>query len=336
MKQLALLLALVAAPPALGPASAGELPRGPVEIRDGHLLAQPRLTLPAVSPYTTRNGAWALQLSALWSNSFSWTQDVKGEEPADRRFLIDGESLGLDLQVRRGLGPNLDAGIRIPVQGRGGGSSDGFIDWWHRLAHAPDGDRPHFLKDEFRVEGLTTDHVPFSWNDRTGFGLGDLEFEARYRIRDGGASRSVSAALVGRVSLPTGTGPFSGGGLGGGAQLVAEVPLSGSFDLYGGLGVTAQDPGPIDGVEYVPLRAAGFLAIEWRPWRRFSLVAETNAASRLVENIDKYPGEHWLVNVTGRIDLGRHTRLDLGFTENIWSQLSTTDFALYVGLGIRP
>jgi hypothetical protein len=335
LRHLAPLLALLATPPALGPASAADLPRGPAEVRDGHVLAQPRLTLTAVSPHTTRPGAWALQVSTLWSNSFSWAQDVNGETPRDRRFLLDGETLALDLQVRRGLGANLDAGIRVPVLGRGGGTLDGFIDWWHRVAHAPDGDRPRFLTDAFRVEGITTDRTAFSWSDRTGFGLGDVEVEARYRIRDG-ASGSPSAALVGRVSLPTGTGPFQGGGLGGGAQLVADLPLSASFDLYGGLGFTAQDPGPVDGLEFAPLRAAAFLAVEWRPWHRFSLVAETNAASRLVLNIDRYPGTHWLVNVTGRIDLGTRTRLDLGFTENIWSQLTTTDFALYAALGFRP
>ena len=335
MRHLALLLALLLAPPALPLACPADLSRGPVEIRDGQLLAQPRLTLPALSPHTTRQGAWSLQVSALWSNSFSWVQDVPGEQPEDRRFLIDGESLALDLQVRRGLGPNLDVGIRVPLQGRGGGTLDGFIDWWHRVAHTPTGNRPDFLTDAFRVEGVTTDEEAFSWNDRSGFGLGDVELEARYRVGHG-SSPSPSAALVGRVSLPTGSGPFGGGGFGGGGQLVADVPLSGSFDLYAGLGFSAQDPGPVRGLEYAPLRAHGFLALEWRPWRRLSLVAETNAASRLVENVDRYPGVHWLVNVSGRLDLGTRTRLDLGFTENFASQLSTTDFALYAGVSLRP
>jgi hypothetical protein len=273
--------------------------------------------------------------SALWANSFSWTQDVAGEEPKDRRFLIDGEALAVDLTVRRGLGANLDVGLRVPVQGRGGGSLDGFIDWWHRVAHTPDGDRPLFLKNAFRVEGVTTDHQPFSWNDSTGYGLGDVELETRYRVRDGG-NTAWSASIVGRVSLPTGTGPFAGNGFGGGGQLVARRPLSRAFDFYGGLGFTVQDPGPVRGVEYTPVRAHGFLAVEWRPWRRFSLVVETDAASRLVENIDSYPGVHWIVNVTGRTDLGARTRLDVGFTENIWSQQGTTDFALYASFGFRP
>ena len=273
--------------------------------------------------------------SAHWANSFSWTQDVAGETPEDRRFLIDGEAVALDFTLRRGLGPNLDAGVRVPLQWRGGGALDGFIDWWHRVFNTPDGDRPLFLTDAFRVEGKTTGGGSFSWNDQTGFGLGDVELEARYRIRDG-SSTSPSAALVARVSLPTSTGPFAGQGLGAGGQLVADVPLSRSFDLYGGLGFTAQDTGPVRGVSYAPVRAHGFVAIEWRPWSRFSLVAETDAASRLVENIDSYPGLHWIVNVTGRIDLGERTRLDLGFTENLKSQLTTTDFAFYAAVALRP
>jgi hypothetical protein len=336
VKHLPLLLALLAAPPALRAARSDDLSRGPVEIRDGQLLAQPRLTLPALSPQTVRQGTWELQASALWSNSFSWTQDGPGETPRARSFLIDGESLALDLHVRRGLGPNLDVGVRVPFQGRGGGTLDGFIDWWHRLAHTPDGDRPRFLRSAFRVEGITTDRESFSWNDLSGSGLGGVELETRYRIRRG-SSRTPSAALVGRIVLPTSTGPFQGsGGFGGGGQLVGQLPLSGSFDLYAGLGFTVQDPGPVRRVEYVPLRADGFLALEWRPAQRLSLVAETNAASRLVENIDRYPGVHWIVNVTGRVDLGKRTRLDVGFTENIWSQLTTTDFALFLGLGFRP
>ena len=146
----------------------------------------------------------------------------------------------------------------------------------------------------------------------------------------------LGAALVARASLPTGTGPFAGNGAGVGGQLVLGAPLARSFDLYAGAGLTAQGRGPVQGVLYAPARAHGFVALEWRPWRRLSLVAETDAASRLVENIDSYPGLHWIVNVTGRVDVGPRLRLDLGFTENIESQLTTTDFALYLGLGLRP
>ena len=70
--------------------------------------------------------------------------------------------------------------------------------------------------------------------------------------------------------------------------------------------------------------------------RPLSLLVETNAASRLVANVEKYPGTHWIVNLGGRLDLGRRTRLDFFLTENIISQQTTTDFAIYTGLTVRP
>lgn len=319
----------------LAPAAAEDAPRGPSPLRDAHLLAQPRLTLPAATPFVLAPGRFTVEVSTTIANSFSWTQDEAGEAPKDRRFLIDGEAVLADVTLRRGLSANFDAALRVPVRHRGGGFLDGFIDWWHGLVNVPDGDRPLFVQDAFRVEGLTTDKAPFSWNEARGTGLGDVEVEARYRVLDGD-SDAPSIALVGRVSLPTGSGPFAGNGLGAGVQLLSHVPLSSRFDLHLGAGATVQDPGSVRGVEYVPARAHGFLALEWRPLRTLSLVVDTNAATRLVENIDTYPGTHWILNVTTRIDLSDTARLDLGFTENLKSQLTTTDFALYLGLSLRP
>lgn len=307
----------------------------PAEIRDGHLLAQPRLTLPATSARTTPAGAFAFRTSLLWSNSFSWTQDVAGEEPEDRRFLLDGETATIDLELRRGLGANLEAGIRLPVHGRGGGVLDAFIDAWHRLAHVPDGKRPQFLRDAFRIEGVTTEGRPFSWTDDTGWGLGALELDGRLRVQDGGGD-GVSVALVARVRLPTGTGPYAGGGFGAGAQVAADVPLGRRFALFTGAGFTAQARGPVRGIEYEPTRLHGYLALEWRAARWLSVIGETNAATRLVANVDRYPGTHWMANVGGRFRLGGRTWLDAYVTENILSQLSTTDFGVYLALSVRP
>ena len=312
-----------------------EARRGPADVRDDHLLAQPRLTLPATSPHTVPRGDWTVDVSLLLSNSFSWTQDVRGENPADRRFLIDGEALTLAPTLRRGLGRHVDVGLRVPMQHRGGGVLDGFIDSWHRVFHAEDAARPIFLRDAFRIEGSTTDKVHFSWNPYEGTALGSVQLDVRWRTLDGG-SDGTSLALVGRLSLPTATEPYDRHGLGAGAQLVVATPLGRTTDLYAGAGLSVQDPGPVRGLEYSRTRAQGFAAFEWRPWRRVSLIVETNAASRLVENIDSYPGVHWLVNLGGRVDLGRAVRLDVGVTENLIAQQSTTDFGLFFALGWRP
>ena len=309
--------------------------RGPAEIRDGHLLAQSRLTLPALSTQTVPAGRFEVRTTMLWSNSFSWTQDEAGENPEDRRFLLDGETAILDLSLRRGLTAHLDLGLRVTAMGRGGGTLDGFIDAWHRLANAPDGKRPSFVRDAFRVEGLTSDGVPFSWNAQQGWGLGPLELDVRWRLVDGGRD-SPSVALANRVLLPTGSGSYAGGGFGAAVQIAVDVPLGRRFDLFTGMGVTAQDPAPVRGLEYETARLHGTLSLEWRATRWLSLVADTSAASRLVSNIDRYPGTHWMVDIGGRIDLGTRTRLDVFLVENILSQLTTTDFGIYLGLSVRP
>ncbi len=328
------LLLLLAAGAAYAQTPPDNLHPGPSEIRDEHVLAQPRLTLTALSPAITPAGQWSLSLSTLWSNSFSWNQDVPGEFPGHRSYLMDAETFTLDATLRYGLRRNLEVGLRLPLRWRGGGILDALIDAWHSALDLPNGGRPYFPRDAFQVEGTTTTGQSFSWTDLPGVGLGDAELQSRWRFVDGGSS-SISLALVGRLSLPTGTGPYAGNSAGVAGQLVLGAPLSRRFDLYAGFGGSVQGSGPVRGIEYEPSRLHGFLAVEWRVWQRVSLVAETNAANRLVANIENYPGTHWLLNVTGRIDLGQRTRLDLGFTENIKDQLSTTDFAMYAALALR-
>ncbi len=312
-----------------------ETRRGPTELRDEHLLAQDRLTLPAFGPDTVGRGRWMVRASLLWLNSFSWTQDVAGETPEDRRFLIDGESRTFDATVRYGVRANVDVGLRMPVRWRGGGELDPVIDTWHRVLRLPDGNRDDFVRDRFRVEGRTTEGEPFSWSEETGTGFGNLEAEGRWRFREGGRE-GWTAALEGRLALPTGTGPFAGDGLGYGLQLVGARRLASSLDLFVGAGAVVQDEGPVRGVLYEPLRGQFFVALEWRPARRMSLVGETDVASRLVQNVDRYAGLHWMVNVSGRIDVSRSARLEIGFTENVESQLSTADFGIHFGLVWRP
>ncbi|MGH9362289.1 MAG: hypothetical protein ACRD2T_10260, partial [Thermoanaerobaculia bacterium] len=60
--------------------------RGPLEVRDEFILAQPRLTLPPVSPDTLGEGGTSARLALHWGNSFGW----------DQSFFIDGETRTVD------------------------------------------------------------------------------------------------------------------------------------------------------------------------------------------------------------------------------------------------
>jgi hypothetical protein len=310
--------------------------RGPTEIRDEQILAQPRLTLPALSPDTLGAGRSEARAAFLWSNTFGWTQDVPGEAPQDREFLIDGETATVDVTYRRGVSENVDIGARLPLRWRGGGILDGLIDWYHNLVGlrgSHDGDRPQFIRDAFRVEGRTSAGRPFSWDGDTGSGLGNLELESRWRVHR--SADGFTTALSARVGLPTATAPFDGNGVSFGLQVLGARPLGRRFDLYVGLGATVESADEVLGVGYEPVRGHGFLAFEWRAGRSWSLVAETDAATRLVRDISRYPGGHWIVNVDAKIDVSRRARLELGFTENLMSQISTTDFAMHGGIVLR-
>ncbi|MBI3932694.1 MAG: DUF3187 family protein [Acidobacteria bacterium] len=332
--------ALAAALAAGSPASCEEtalVRRGPIERRDGWLLAQGRLTLPAVSPDTLAPGETRVRASLDWGNDFGWRPGPSGT-PNDVAYIVDGEHGRLDLEVRRGLGPGWDAGIRVPVLWRGGGFLDDVIDAWHGVTTRlglPDNDRSDFPTDRLRVEGHDGDGRPVAWPGRSGAGLGRLEVDARWapvRPVDG---RGWTAAVVGRVAAPTGTGPFTGTGLEAGAQLVAARGLGSAFDVYAGAGATASSTRRAAGLDYARHRAHGFLVLEWRPARRLSLLVETSAASRLVTSLADYPALVSYLRIGAQLDVGARWRLEGGFTENLAHQQATTDFGVFLGVASR-
>lgn len=311
--------------------------RGPIEIRDDWLLAQPRLTLPATTPDPLPCGTWYGRVQLIMGNDFGYSQDGAAETPDDRRFLVDGEHYTVGLTARRAISSTVDVGIRIPVRWRGAGFMDSIIDAFHDLT-APfgslDNGRPFFDNDKFRVEGRDKDFNPLAWTD-TGWGLGNIELEAHWAFHRPRYDGDVRAALIGRVGLPTGTGPFETGSVDVGVQVVAAKRLHPRWDLYGGAGGTWFSETAIEGIEYEPFRGHGFLAVEWHVARTWSLFVQSDAATRLVTNLVSYPSVQWYIDFGAKIDLGRRWEFELGFRENLLDQQTTTDIAVFFGLAGR-
>jgi hypothetical protein len=324
----------VAGPPlARGPIDPLAVSRGPVEIRDEWMLAQPRMTLPATSPDVLPRGCTELSLHADWGNDFGFSQDGPAESPlADRRFLVDGEHRTIALTARRGIGRGLDLTLRLPIQWRGAGILDPFIDAFHDATGTLDNDRPAFDENRYRIEGRDEEGDRFTWNDSHGTGLGNIEFALRKRLL---ASRRVRVAAVARFGLPTGTGPFRTDSWEVGLQCVGAWRLHRRWDLYGGLGGTWYSEEAIRGIEYEPWRGYGFLAVEFRFARAWSLVMQSDASTRLVRNLAEYPGHQWYVAAGLKGDLGRGWRFVLGFTENLENQQSTSDVSGWTSLEKR-
>lgn len=336
-------LARVQAPAAPRPAAApGGLParRGPVEVRDEWLLAQPRLTLPALSPDPVGRGRWRARVAVNRGNDFGWAQTEAGELPeaGDRRFLVDGEHQTTEASLRYGLTSTLDLAVRVPLHWRGGGFMDDFIDAFHEAfawAGFLDNDRPAFDVDRHRIEGRSPGGEPFSWSDDTGTGLGRVELAAHWAFAGACPPACTAWALVGRLTLPTGSGPFEVEGLEAGVQVLCAVRLRRTLDLYLGVGGTWFGEPEVGGITYERTRAHGFAALEWRPLPRWSLLVELNAASNLVTSVASYPSLQSYVNLAAQLDMGRGWAWELGFTENLVDQQATTDFGAFTGLVAR-
>lgn len=309
------------------------IPRGPVEVRDEFIPAQLRLTLPATTPDPAGRGRWRLRAHFDWGSDFSFSQTGPAEDPAsDRRFIVDGEHRTFELAARYGLSDTVDVGIRIPVQWRGAGVMDAFIDWFHEVFPSDDNDRPFFDRDRYRVEGRDGAGAYSTWNDAHGTGLGNVELLASWAVVAPRARRDWRVALIGRLGLPTGTGPFVTGSVDVGVQVALAKQIVRRWDVYGGFGGTYYSSRRTRGWEYLPLRAYGFLAIEYRPWSRVSILLQSDYGSRLIGNIREYPAVQWYVQVGAKYDLSARWRAVLGITENIIDQQSTLDVSIWLGL----
>jgi hypothetical protein len=298
-------------------------------MRDEWLLAQSRLTLPATSPDPLAPGEMRVQVDLDWGNDFGLQGRAK--PPQDVRFLVDGEHRTASLDVRRGLGSRFVLGARLPVRWRGPGVLDGLIDAWHRLTGLPDNRRSFFPDGRLRVEGRDALARPVEWSGAEGAGVGDLELSGLWAFRHP-PRPGWSAALLGRVALPTGTGAFRSSGVDTGAQLVAAHPLGSRLDLYLGLGGTFFGDRERDGLRYVSARPEGFFAFEWRPAARLSLLGQVNAAGGLLDDVPAYVGRHIHLRAGLKRGIGRGVQLQAGFVEGASSVQSTTDFGVFLGV----
>jgi hypothetical protein len=307
--------------------------RGPLVAREEWLPAQPLLTLPAVSPDPLARGKSELSLDLDWGNDFGWEAGPRGRANG-LLFMFDGEHRSATLGLRRGVASAVTLGLRVPLRWRGAGSLDSVIDPFHRFFGFPDAGRSFFPANSYRVEGLRLDggRVPVSQDQGTGLGAVEAEMLWALRRREGPGS---AVSLIGRVLLPTGSGPFERRSVDAAAQLAAARSLGTSFDVYTGLGVTRfGDDGSL-GFAHSRTRAHGFLALELRPFRRWSFLAQGDLASRLITDVQGMRGIHAYLRLGTRIDIAKGYILETGFSEGIRALDATTDFSVHAGVSRR-
>lgn len=320
------LLALAGA----GAGRADEPRRGPLEIRDGWLLVQTRLSLPALSPDTVRGGQTRIRLEGDWGSDFGWRGAPSSGQ--DLRFMFDGEHRSAALTVSHGLGRGLALEARLPLLWRGSGSLDGVIDWWHETTGFPDNGRPLFPTDQFGGEGRDQQSQQLRWTGLPGTGLGNGELALRSSFGD---RRGWGLATAFRATVPTATGPFHAAAPDLGLQVAGAHPLGNRADVFVGVGGVRFAATESDGLRYPRFRAQGFVALEGRPLRRLSVVVQAEAASRLVTDLPAYPGLTAYLSFGLRADLGRGYGLSLAVVEGLIGLQGTTDFGIGMGIAKR-
>ena len=213
----------------------------------------------------------------------------------------------MGLELRRGVRRSLSLGLRLPLRWRGPGTLDGVIDWWHRLTEPlgiPDGGRSRFDTNRFRVVGRDRELRPVVWSGPPGFGLGNVELDARWTLKDDApAGHAWRMALVARAGLPTGTGPFRRAAPPWASRAWPPVAWAMPSTCTSAPGPRFSNEDDGGGITYEPARLHGFLALEWRLGRRWSLLLETTAASRLVKNLDRYPALQSYVRMGAKVDV---------------------------------
>lgn len=314
---------------AVAPRAGAQDARGPLHAREAWLPALAILTPSA----TAADASSEIRLELSWGSDFNERRGLVGVTPATL-FLVDGEHRGAHLTVRRRVrGGAFTLGARTGLLWRGGGVLDGVIDWWHDLLGFPDSGRSLYpggrLRVELRRPSDPREVVP--WPGRPGTGLAPLELSARRRGPRGERWRT---ALELRVLLPTSTGAFPESTAALDVQALARRRLGARSDLHLGLGLLGQEEREVEGLAYRRLRGHGFVAFEWRPFRRWSFVAQLEGASRLLTDAVRLPGLHTYLRLGAKVDVGRLV-LEGGFSEGLVAQDATNDFAIFLSLARR-
>jgi hypothetical protein len=262
----------------------------------------------ALAPGEDRRFDFLLQGS---SHSVS---EVAGAE----ELLLDGETWRAALRLRTRLAERWELGVEVPWIRNSGGSLDGLIDDWHAVFGLPDGIRDQLPNDQLRYAYRNPAGDVFEFADDRG-GLGDIRLSAGYRLREDAAG---SLSLRAAVELPTGDEEeLTGNGAAdyslGLAWERASAEGTGRWSAYVIAGVIRYGETDLPALETRDFGGWVQAGVGWRVTPRIELLGQLQAASSPLDTgLDAWGGSLMLALGAG-VDIGRHYRLQLGFTEDI-------------------
>ena len=295
--------------------------RGPIQISDPFPLGQLAPSITADSPEVLRPGSAQIGSQFAWSN----TLNKRGDS-----FTVDSETRVLATSFQYGLTPDLQAGVRVPVVWRGAGSLDNLIYDWHDFFGLPQGPRDDAgaVEDRYRIRGKTESGDPFEL-DETGTALGNIALTTKYQLSPGDDSRPA-AALIGELTLPTAADEYGLEGIGLNLGGVLAKRYS-RLIFYTGANYVFTSDSEVSNISYDHHRAAGFLSAELE-FEIISLHLGAQIASRLVDDISRFPNYEFYVDSGVTVPLGSRASLEAAVRENPAPSRGTADFTAIAGL----
>lgn len=271
------------------------------------------------------------------SASFITASHAIVEERGDERFVLDGESMRLALDMRVGITDEIEVGVEVPWVAHASGNLDSLIDTWHDIFGLPDGsrdDRPQDLL-EFSYVDASGQVLDFT---RNASGIGDIRVYAGFDID---STENHQRALRVSAKLPTGDADkfLGSGGFDLAVGVAGDIRVLGGNERLSGFYraslayVSEPDLLANRYNDYIGQLSGG---VAYTLNDRYELNAQSTLRSAVYDSeIEKLGEMSWTLTFGGNIRLNRLMVLSLGVSEDIKVN-SAPDVSFNIGLRYRP
>lgn len=259
------------------------------------------------------------------------------EDTPVEQLLFDGESTHTTFIYQRGVGNQFQWGIVIPYVSFSGGSLDSFIIDWHDTFHLPQSGRDiaarNMLRLYYQRNGITQFDVT-----RASAGIGDVAVNASMAIGAMPPSNAAANTLNLSLKLPSGDAAQ----LHGSGAVDIALWLSGhrsnelfdsGYRVFGRLGLLAMGKADVMSEQQRRLLAFGGIGagIRYNQTIRFKTQIDFHTALYKDSTLSQLGRYAMPLTMGGEIAFGKHTRLDIGVTEDLYVDVSP-DVSFHLGL----
>ncbi len=307
------------------PAAGGDLGFGPLRVPSQSPGQGLRMTVVPISPEPPAPGTWVVRSRVEWVNVWSW-------EPGT--YLFDFEMLEGALSAGHGL--DRRTWIELEVQDRSTfrGSMDGLIQNFHHLFGLPQGGRDRFPRyaygihlEDGRGRVLVDRDRPFG--DATGAQV------SLFRVLVEGDGHRPWLTLGGGLRWALSRGMVRGPHRWDAQVRAAAGRRWHRWSVFLNAGYTWFGETSFAGV--VPFKHSqwtGALSVEWRAFRRSSIVGQYLAAEGPVDGIEPFDSFSHEVLLAWVGPVGPGLVLEAGFIENMFHYDAGPDFGIHLGLRV--